>query len=364
MPWQTPTLTQVRGQVRDLIRGSLPGADANVPNSVLRVLSDNQGALCHLTLQYLDWLALQLLPDTSETEWLDRHGHIWLVNADGSTGRKLATPAVGLATFTATTVTGVVVPTGTQLSYATGVLYQTTQQITAGVAPSPAPIIALDPGTVGNLPAGTELTIVPTPDAPLINLDGIAIVVSLDGGTEQETDDELRSRVLERIRQPPMGGDAEDYVNWALRVPGVTRAWCSPLEMGIGTATLRFMMDNLRADNGGFPLPSDVDAMTAYLDTVRPVAVKDFFVEAPIPFPIDLEISYLDSDNAATRSAIVDSLLDIFFDKSSPGQKWFRSWSDEGIAGAAGVVAYDLQGGDTDMPDSGHMPVLGTITYW
>lgn len=99
MPWQTPTLSEVRSQVRDLIRGALPGADANVPNSVLRVLSDNQGALCHLTLQYIDWLALQLIPDTAETEWLDRHAYIWLVNADGSTGRKLATFAVGTATF-------------------------------------------------------------------------------------------------------------------------------------------------------------------------------------------------------------------------------------------------------------------------
>ena len=91
MPWATPTLREVRSVVRDNVRASLPGADASVPNSVLRVLSDTQGGLCHLTLQYIDWLALQLLPDTAETEWLDRHGDIWLVNADGTIGRKQAT---------------------------------------------------------------------------------------------------------------------------------------------------------------------------------------------------------------------------------------------------------------------------------
>ena len=99
MPWSTPTLREVRSLVRDAVNASLPGADANVPNSVLRVLSDNQGALCHLTLQYVDWLSLQLLPDTAETEWLDRHGEIWLVNADGSPGRKMATLATGTAQF-------------------------------------------------------------------------------------------------------------------------------------------------------------------------------------------------------------------------------------------------------------------------
>src|ERR1700740_1972100 len=90
MPWTTPLLRDVRSLVRDAVAASLPGADANLPNSVLRVMSDNQGGLCHLTLQYIDWLALQLLPDTAETEWLDRHGQIWLGNSGGSQGRKLA----------------------------------------------------------------------------------------------------------------------------------------------------------------------------------------------------------------------------------------------------------------------------------
>src|ERR1700747_2778641 len=113
MPWTTPLLRDVRSLVRDAVAASLPGADANVPNSVLRVMSDAMGALCHLTLQYIDWLALQLLPDTAETEWLDRHGQIWLVNADGTLGRKLATLASGSATFTGTL--GAVVPQNTQL---------------------------------------------------------------------------------------------------------------------------------------------------------------------------------------------------------------------------------------------------------
>src|SRR5215831_14246755 len=126
MPWTTPTLKTVRSLVRDAIRGNLPGADASIPNSVLRVMSDAMGALCHLTLQFIDWLALQLLPDTAEHEWLDRHGNIWLVNADGTTGRKLATLASGIADFFATTP-GTVIPSGTQLTSNIGIGYETTQ---------------------------------------------------------------------------------------------------------------------------------------------------------------------------------------------------------------------------------------------
>lgn len=156
MPWSTPTLRDVRSLVRDSIRSSLPGADALVPNSVLRVLSDNQGALCHLTLQYLDWLALQLIPDTAETEWLDRHADIWLVNADGTTGRKLSTLATGIVNFTG--VDGSIVPINTRLTALT-IEFETTEQITLSSAPSPAAVRALDPGIQGNLTAGSTIAL-------------------------------------------------------------------------------------------------------------------------------------------------------------------------------------------------------------
>jgi uncharacterized phage protein gp47/JayE len=299
------------------------------------------------------------MPDTAETEWLDRHGHIWLTNADGSTGRKLATLASGSADFV-TSLGSVIVPTGTQLSYSTGVTYQTTADIVTDATgvPSAAPIIALDPGSVGNLVPGTPLTLL----TPLAGIDSVA-VDTLGGGTDDETDDDLRGRVLRRIRQPPMGGDATDYEAWALAVPGVTRAWCAPLEMGMGTVTIRFMMDDLRAANGGFPLPEDIDTVETYIDSVRPVAVKDFFVEGPIPYPINLRISFLDSDTAATRASIEQSLLNDFRARSIPSQLWYRAWSDEAIAGAIGVNAYDLVAGDVPMPAPGYMAVLGDLTY-
>ena len=37
-----------------------------------------------------------------------------------------------------------------------------------------------------------------------------------------------------------------------------TRAWCRPLEMGIGTVTVRVMFDELRADDDGFPSYEDL----------------------------------------------------------------------------------------------------------
>jgi uncharacterized phage protein gp47/JayE len=356
MPWNTPTLKEVRGLVRDNVRASLPGADASVPNSVLRVLSDAQGGLCHLTLQYIDWLALQLLPDTAEKEWLDRHGDIWLVNADGSKGRKQATFASGIVNFTG--LNGTRVPTGTQLT-GNGIGYETTADVVIGVNPAPAPTRALDPGSIGNMDQGDTMSLA----SVVAGVDGVIEVAEMTGGVDIENDDDLRARVLRRIRQPPMGGSAYDYEAWALSCPGVTRAWCAPLEMGIGTVTIRFMMDEFRAANGGFPLPDDIAMVKAYIDTVRPVAVKDFFVEGPIPHPVNLRISYLDRDDGSTRGAIEDSLLDQFRERATPGQLWYRSWSDQGISNAIGVYAYDLVASDVPMPAPGYMAVLGDLTY-
>jgi uncharacterized phage protein gp47/JayE len=360
LPWSTPALSEVRALVRDAVRGSLPGSEAAVPNSVLRVLSDTQGALCHLTLQYVDWLALQLLPDTAETIWLDRHGNIWLVNADGTVGRKQATLASG--TVEATGVQGTVVPAFSELGLGPGgATYETTEQAEIGNGPTSLPVRAVTPGTIGNLDPDIA-TMSFTSAIP--GVDQAVTVITMDGGTDIETDDELRARVLNRIRRPPMGGAAQDFVQWALAVPGVTRAWCSPLEMGIGTVSVRFMMDDLRVDNDGFPLPADCTTVANYIDTVRPVAVKDFFVVAPIQQPIDFNIANLVPDTPSIRAGIQTSIENMLFVYAAPGQTIFAAWKSAAIMAAPGVVSFDLLNDEDDlMPDAGHMAVLNDIYF-
>jgi uncharacterized phage protein gp47/JayE len=344
-----------------MVRANLPGADALVPNSVLRVMSDDQAALCHLNLQYLDWLALQLMPDTAETEWLDRHGYIWLVNADGSTGRHMAQLATGMVEVTGT-VPWAVVPQGSWLGNE-NIGFETIEQIfvSATGLPTPVRVRALDPGVIGNVPRGSTLGFAAAPPGVNANV----TVVSMDGGVDEENDDELRFRVLQRIRQPPQGGAWHDYINWALAVPGVTRVWVSPLEMGMGTVTVRVMMDRLRADQEGFPTQADLDAVTAYLDIKRPVAVKDFWVVSPIRQPVDIIVRNLQPDNPTVRAAIGRALSAMIMEKAAPGQTIYAAWKTHAIMNAAGVMSFDLGNCDKDdyMMSPGHLAVLGSIIY-
>jgi uncharacterized phage protein gp47/JayE len=365
MPWITPTLRQVREQVRDDITMSLNGA-AVIGNTVLRVMSDAQAGLARLNLKYIDWLALMLMIDTSEREWISRHGQIWLVNADGSLGRKNATAANGTVGFTGDP--SVQIPEGTGLIAATGDAYETLEFKTLpDIATQPLEIAvrALNPGASGNQPAGSPLTLT----TPLSGVDTVT-VIDLRGGTEIETDEQLRARVLARIRQPPMGGDADDYVQWAMKIPSVTRAWAAPREMGAGTVTVRFMTDALRPDTGGFPTQEDINVVREYLNTVRPVAVRDFFVEAPVPEPIDFNLTLL-HDSLTLRDQVASSVEAMINDKANPahavdgelvaGTTILASWVAEAINRVTND--FDLTMSDHPMPHNGALATLGTITY-
>jgi uncharacterized phage protein gp47/JayE len=364
MPWQTPTLDQLRAQNRDNITAQLRSGPI-VPNSNARVMADANAGLAYLTLLYLDWLALQLMPDTAETEWLDRFGNIWVG------GRKTATYAIMTALVAGLPSTPV--PSGTILTAAGNngtIELQTTAAVMAGPVATPVSVVAVTSGKT-SIEAGAALT----PTLAIAGLSSI-VVSTITDGIDEETDDELRIRVLDRIRQPPMGGDAFDYVQWALSFPGVTRAWCSPLEMGIGTVTLRFMMDDVRASAipamNGFPYDTDVLALQSYLDSLRPVAVKDFFVEAPIPEPIDFTLKGLSDSSSSTIANIAASVSAMLAIKAAPASSLngvpqpppiiYAAWVSDAVLTSSGVDYFDLVMQDHIMRNNGSLAVLGNIT--
>lgn len=365
MPWSTPTLAQVRQSNRNYIVSRI--RQPLVPNSVSRALADANGGNAHLVLEYIDWLSLQLLPDTAETEFLDRQGNIWLANADGTRGRKGATAATGTVTIAGTA--GAIIASGAQLTNSV-TLYQTTAPAVIGAAGTTiAPITAVGGGSVTNGKPGDTIAFSP----PLAGVVGAATVITLTGGTDEETDDELRLRVLQRIQKPPMGGDADDFVTWAMAFPGVTRAWCSPKEMGIGTVTVRFMMDDLRATSQGFPGSADVAAVQAWINSLRPVTALDTFVVSPIRQPVSFTLNNLINSDTTTLANIAASVTTMIDTRAAPAsskdgiaippQTIFAAWVNQAVMEAAGVESFDLVMSDAVMPNNGALAVLGNISF-
>ena len=356
MPWSTPTLRDTRRMTRDYVLSQLK-AKAMIPNSALRIMSDAKAGLAHLAFLYLDWLAKQLLPDTAEQEWLDRHGVIWLVNSDGSKGRKAATYATGVVRFGG--IVGYTVPGGTTLTGANGVGYQTLVDAEIGSGGiGDASTVALTAGTAGNLPDGDELGL----QLPIDGIDTATLYGDMSGGVDEETDDRLRERILFRIQNPPMGGSQGDYVSWARACPGVTRAWAA-CEIGPGTMTVRFLMDDMYPDNHGLPEEDDIAVVRDYIYSKRPVTVVDCFVLAPLLFFYDITIRGLTVDDPTVRARIEAAIKDMEMRRSQPGQTMYRSWVDEAISSAVGEETHELDFETTVMPAPGYMPTLGTVLY-
>ena len=81
---------------------------------------------------------------------------------------------------------------------------------------------------------------------------------------EGETDERLRQRALERIRQRGSSGNAADYVAWAQEVKGVASAAVIPLSRGAGTVDVYF------SPTEDAP-PNTFLLLQHYLDDKRPV---------------------------------------------------------------------------------------------
>jgi uncharacterized phage protein gp47/JayE len=156
---------------------------------------------------------------------------------------------------------------------------------------------------------------------------------SVTAGADQEIDDDLRTRMLLAYAAPPQGGDRADYVQWALAVSGVTRAWVAPNGSGAGTVVVYTMFDESESANGGFPqgtngvsqydagpggAPRDTvatgDQLTVAnaLVTQQPVSALVYSV-APINAPQNFAIGGLGSNNTPTmQAAITAALQDMF----------------------------------------------------
>jgi uncharacterized phage protein gp47/JayE len=223
-----------------------------------------------------------------------------------------------------------------------------------------AAAVALTAGAVSNLPDGDALSLSPA----IPGIDAAILLGDMAGGYDQETDDQLRERVLFRIQNPPMGGSQADYVRWAMAVPGVTRAWAAQ-EIGPGTMTVRFLVDDtdMRVTPADLPNEAQLNVVRDYLDIMRPVTVKDCFVMAPILFFYDITIRKLTNDTPTVRARIETSIAEMEFKRSKPGQTMHRSWVDEAISQAIGEETHELDFETTEMPAPGYMPTLGTVLY-
>jgi uncharacterized phage protein gp47/JayE len=354
MPFNRPALGDLRQRTADDLKNQLPGADARLRVNNLRAFSEVHAGGAHLLYGRLDWSFRQLFPDTAEREFLDRWASIWGVQ------RIPAAAASGHAIFTAQP--GSRIAAGAVMQRGDGVRYTTPQGASEHDGSIRVALEAVTAGRPGNAAPGTTLALLTTFAG--VAVQGAVAEPGLAGGDDEQSDALLLLAVLLRIQMPPHGGAAFDYVRWALEVPGVTRAWCYPLERGLGTVVVRFMMDEVRAPTG-IPEPADVIRVFDYIDSPerRPVTAH-VTVVAPVPHPVQVAIRELQPDTPAIRDAIQEHLKEMLLNAAEPGKPIYLSQWSTAIGITSGVRHFIMdEPAVQTTPGPGEIAMLAGVSY-
>lgn len=351
MSFVRPTLTEIVDRIQADLTTRLTLNGAVLRRSVVNVLARVNGAAAHLLHGHLEFLSGQLFPDTSTVGYLERQAGLYGLS------RIAATYATGTATATGTN--GTVIPAGTVLQRADGAQYTVNADVTIAGGTATLALTAVLAGVAGNAAVATVATFV----SPIAGITATATVATaIAAGADVETDDALRTRLLARMKQAPHGGNALDYVTWALEVAGVTRAWAYPLELGAGTVTVRFVRDNDGSGSAIIPSGGEVTDVQAYVDARRPVTAA-VTVVAPIADTLNFTI-HIVPDTADTRAAVTAELTDLLTRSAKPGGTILLSQIRTAVGVAAGVTDFTVTApAADDTHATGHIAIMGTVTW-
>lgn len=351
MPFARPTLAELIDRVSaDMASRVLGTEGAILRRSMLGIIARAEAGAVHLLYGYLDWIAKNSIPDTAESELLERWSVIWGVI------RKPATFASGSVTFTGTD--GSQIPSGTVIQRSDGVQYITQAAGTIASGTATVAVEAALSGAAGNLAAASGVALL----SPIVGVMSSAVVAAggIIGGADVESDDRLRQRLLERIQTPPQGGAEADYIAWAKSIAEVTRVWVTPNAMGAGSVGVQFVLDD--APGSIIPGPAKVAEVQAYIDDRRPVTAS-VFVTAPTAAPLAMSIN-LAPNTAAVQAAVTAELTDLLKRDAEPGGTILLSRLREAVSIAAGESDNEIVSPVADVTHSpGQLAILGTITW-
>lgn len=304
MPFERPTLPELISRAETDIKNEV-GIVNVVRRSFIAAISRALAGLSHLTYGFLDFISEQVFPDTAELEFLERWSSIWGIPRNEATFAELNIDIIFTGAGT--------VPANTTYQRADGIQYTLDAEVTSGIAQTlPGKIIAVEAGDNGNLDDASTVSLL----SPIANVTSDSEVSSTEvEGEDTESDESLRSRLIDRIQNPPLGGSANDYLQVTLAVPGVTRAWVLPLNQGPGTVDVSFVEDDeVPITPGAAKIQEVVDAIDAF----KPVtALVDVFAPALAPTTFDISIK---PNTGSIQDLISDQLDDLFLtDGNLPG---------------------------------------------
>ena len=299
-----------------------------------------------------EWVLGQSFPQTAAGVYLDRHG------AMRGIVRQASSRATGQLTFRLSNAqTGAVsVETGTVCMTEGTVRFRTTEPgtIPAGEISVTVAAEAVEAGSSGNVGAGTVHVLTACPVA----VTAVTNEKAFTGGLSEETDEELRHRILDSFQRLPNGANAAWYELTACRHEGVAAAKAVGKARGAGT------VDVYVSAPDGIPSEKLLTELQMVFQKSREIAVN-VQVKAPTAATVDVAVTVKTAegtDFANVKTAVEADLAEQFNGKLL-GRGVKLAELNSRIYALPGVEnchitapAADLAANDTVLP------VLGTVT--
>ena len=285
-----------------------------------------------------EWVLDQSFPQTARGVYLDYHAQMRGI------ARTAATKAVGTLRFSVERApsTALSIAAGTVCMTEGETRFQTTAEA------------VLAAGRSGNAAAGTIVILTACP----VGITGCTNPAPFTGGSDQEDDASLRSRILESYQRLPNGANAAWYEQTAMGHEGVAAARAVGRARGIGT------VDVYIATAAGLPNGTLLAAVQADLQERREIAV-DVQVKAPAAVEMDVsaELAVREgADFSAVKAAAEQALASFFSGRRLGGPVLLAELGDL-LYHVEGVENYRLLAPAADLAaEDGTLPMLGRVT--
>lgn len=287
-----PTAKELSDKILSDLEGSVGQTSPLLPKAFLRVLSVTLGGVLALLLRVVRWTYEQIFVPTADEEALFLRGQEYGMGPTPGQAAILETQIIGTPATS--------VPAGTIWTGDNGLAYsQDYLSVIEGAGVVTSRFTCLEVGVLGSIAPGGLLAVA----SPVGGIDGASVVTILVEGEDQETTEQFRTRLEQRIAGQPQGGAAADYVRWAMEVPGIVKAFAFRTNPGEVTVY------PLEAATGASRIPAvgKITEVDDYLEIKHPLCA-DTIAAAMTELEVDITITTLNPGDDGTKAAIAEAI--------------------------------------------------------
>lgn len=241
---------EILASIRERIGGELYMEEGSYTDTLIRAVA------MEIADSYFDQQALLPIAFVNETSgsYIDKRA------AEYGILRKTGTRAKAAVRFAGQD--GKKLPTGTAVQTASGLVFLTDKDATVTDGSAVVPVTAEKAGAIYNV---AENAITTLQSAAGVSVTGSS---AAEGGTDDETDEALLTRLYAYWQKPATSGNAHQYEEWALEVEGIGAAKIYPTWNGGGTVKVVIIDSNMEP-----PTEDKVKEVESHIETVRPICV-------------------------------------------------------------------------------------------